>query len=366
MATSKMSIVVCNALLAASLAGAPDAEVRQLDNEMRYGQIVSVSSDEVVLKTTTGQVRLSARELFSVEISDGFEEEYDAEEDVQVELTDGSLLRASGVRVESGRATIELQTGTQIRSATRTIRSIRFRQQNRAIREQWQAIADTGHTGDVLVFRKTSTTTDETGAEQVITVLDSLEGVLSDINDQTIGFDFDGTRVDVSLDKVAGVIYLERGSPRVVEPVCQLTERKGSIWNLKSLRMGGETLTGVTVSGVRANIPLSELAKLDYSVGNLVFLSDLQPESVVWIPTVQSRLTPPSLKKFYQPQLDRGFFGAPVVARRPVVREGVGDSQPDGDEVSADTRVPPLRRDSGIGRPLPRRGQCYADDRRRR
>ncbi|MBP87296.1 MAG: hypothetical protein CMJ64_11335 [Planctomycetaceae bacterium] len=308
-----MSIVVWNVLLVSSLAGALDAELKQLDGSTRLGQIVSVSADDVVLATTAGEVKLSARELFSVEIlSTDFEDEFDNDEDIRVELTDGSELRASNFRVEAGRATIDLQTGSHVRSATRTIRSVRFRKHNRELKEQWQAIAQADRAGDVLVLRKTNRTKDENGVEQVVTVLDSLEGALYDINDESIGFDYDGTRVDVSLDKVDGVIYVERGSSRAVEPVCRLMEKSGSIWNLKSLRMDGETLMGVTVSGVRATVPLDQLAKLDYSIGNLVFLSDLQPESVEWIPTVQTRSTPPSLKDFYRPQIDRGFFGAPL------------------------------------------------------
>jgi hypothetical protein len=180
------------------------------------------------------------------------------------------------------------------------------------LQQQWQAIASAEHTGDVLVLRKTSSTVDANGLEQVTAVLDTLEGALYDINDETVGFEFNGSRFDVSHDKVAGVIYLARSSARAAEPVCRLVERKGSVWNLKSLKMSDGMLTGVTAGGVRLAVPLTELAKLDYSIGNLVFLSDIEPESVEWTPTLQTRSTPSSVKKFYEPQRDRGFFGAPL------------------------------------------------------
>lgn len=302
-------------LLAASLAAPIDVEVNRLDGSTRIGSLVSVSSEEVVLATGEGEVTLSARELFSLSLlPDDFEDEeaFDLEDPIRIDLTDGSHLLATSLQIEAGRATIDLISGGSTRCASRVIRTVQWKKQNPLLLRQWQEIAAAKQAGDVLVLRKTNREADANGAEQVTTLLDSLEGVIHDVTDEAISFDYQGTRVDIPLEKVEGVIYLSRGSTRMAEAVCRLDEESGTSWNLKSMKMAEDGVTGVTASGVRATVPLARILKVDYSIGNLVFLSDLTPEKVEWTPTVLTSSTPASLKSFYEPQNDRGFFGAPL------------------------------------------------------
>jgi len=309
-----MCTAVLNVLLVASTAAWIDVEVSRLDGSTEVGRIVSFSSDEFVIETSDGETTFSARELFAVNVlSDDFEEEeFELDEPIRIELSDGSRLRATSLRIEAGRAAITLVDEGTTRCSTRVIRAVRWKKPNDALTRQWHEIRSAESQGDVLVLRKTNRETDPNGAEQVTTLLDSLEGVIYDVTEELINFEYDGTRVDVPLDKIEGVIYLPRGSSRHVDPVCRLEEQSGTEWNLKSMEMADGVVTGVTPSGVRASVRLERIVKIDYSIGNLVFLSDLSPEKVEWTPTILTSSTPKSLRAFYEPQFDRGFFGSPL------------------------------------------------------
>jgi hypothetical protein len=60
-------------------------------------------------------------------------------------------------------------------------------------------------------------------------------------------------------------------------------------------------------------LPAEQIARLNFSSGNTVWLSDLDPESVQWRPYVDSPTPQPLLVKLFQPRKDRGFSGEPLV-----------------------------------------------------
>jgi len=69
------------------------------------------------------------------------------------------------------------------------------------------------------------------------------------------------------------------------------------------LKLNQDTLSGISASAVRFSVPLARLAALDYSVGNIDYLSDLPRESVVWKPH-RSIGTPPSAYRWFSPKFD--------------------------------------------------------------
>jgi len=100
-----------------------------------------------------------------------------------------------------------------------------------------------------------------------------LEGVLHEVTEESVAFDFEGTRADVPRHKVEGVIYFHRAASRLPDPTSRVLTVDGAAWNFKSCELDGETLKGVSVGGVRLSLLIASLAKIDFSVGNLVFLS---------------------------------------------------------------------------------------------
>lgn len=314
--TNTMLLATWNTLLLAASIGLTPVDVSQLDGQTHTGTLVSLAPEQVVVETAQGAQTFSTRELYSLRFPDALAEEdlLPPEDPIAVEFEDGSHVQATAVSVESGRATVLLAENEPIIAATRSVRSMRFFKPLTGLSQQWNEILSASDiAGDVLVIRKTQTMQDENGVEQESMGLDSLEGVLYEITDEHVSFEFDGTRVEVPRHKVEGVVYFHRSSNRPIEPTCRVLTVDGSAWNFKSCELDGQTIKGVTVGGVRLNLPITKITKIDFSVGNLIFLSDLKPDTFEWKSDLETSKTPSVVSTWYRLRVDEDFYGGPLI-----------------------------------------------------
>ncbi|MDA1049919.1 MAG: NPCBM/NEW2 domain-containing protein [Planctomycetota bacterium] len=311
-----MLLATLNTLLLAASIGVTPVDVNQLDGQTNGGTLVSLAPDQVVVETVSGKRTFSTRELYSLTFPDASvnEDFVPLEDPVSVRFVDGSKVQATSFLVEAGRATVLLSENEPIRAASRSIHAVRFFKPIAELSKQWDEIESAGDiAGDVLVIRKTRTTEDDNGVAHESIGLDSLEGVLYEVTDEQVAFEFDGTRVDVPRHKVEGVIYFHRAANRLADPTSRVLTVDGSAWNFKSCELDGETLQGVSVGGVRLSLPVASITKIDFSVGNLVFLSDLQPDTFEWKSDLETPKTPTVVSTWYRLRLDEGFYGGPLL-----------------------------------------------------
>lgn len=282
-------------------------DVTTLRGEKVVGTLEAATSEELILQTAQGRQVLPAGELLSLLPSDSAESllPFAVPSATTVQLVDGSQLRATEYTVSGGRATIHLSGGGVARASTKSIQSVRFQKQDPTIHQQWQRILNAERTGDVIVVRKTSEPTEN---KPLVVVLDHLEGVLGDAEPGTVAFEFDGQTVEVARAKVEGLIYHHARSAPRRKLVCQLVDSSDTRWNVRSLELRESKLKLVTSGGVRFSLPLSRMVKLDYSVANLVYLSQLEPESKKWRPHVFSGVTPPSVTRWFRPRERRSMW----------------------------------------------------------
>jgi len=211
--------------------------------------------------------------------------------------------------VDSGRATVELLDGVSLTVPTRAIEHVRLMPRTPATFEQWQELVATPRTLDAVVIRKTTAATDGQDGVEGKVALDAPDGVLGNIDESTVGFEFDDTTVNVPRRKIEGIIYFHRTTTTPRDPICRVIDSSGSHWNVRSIKLGEDSLQGITVSGVRFTLPLTQLSTLDYSVGNIDYLSDLPRESVVWKPR-RIAGNPPSAYRWFSPKFDTGLYGS--------------------------------------------------------
>src|SRR6185436_1027883 len=94
-------------ILVLCLTAAPPVEVTTLKGEQHIGSLERLSGDEVVLKTPTGAVTISAADLLTIRVPSGTTAPATAETAVEVRLTDGTRLRASGFASTGTEAALE-------------------------------------------------------------------------------------------------------------------------------------------------------------------------------------------------------------------------------------------------------------------
>lgn len=264
--------------LSVAAAGA-DAKVKSLDGQTLEGALTAVSTGKVSIQTAGEVKELPAAEVLSIDFGRGKPTEKPA---IWVDLLDGSRLLAAGYTTKGGKATIELVGGQSIEASTRAIASVRFRPQDPELARQWKEIAGGEIMGDLLVTRKQSEASEEPGEETPPTssFLDQLDGVVQEVGPETTQFQYEGETIPVKREKIEGIIYYHPTRRAFGQPVCRVVDAGGSVWQLQSVELKDNVLKIGTLSGVVANLPLSFVARIDFSVGNLVHLHEIEPDSI--------------------------------------------------------------------------------------
>lgn len=275
------------------------------------GTLVELTSVQIVIETPDGNRTLKSADLLRAKSTRDLTAPLPRSENVAtvVTLIDGSVLHAANYTVDTGRASITLLDGSDLTVPTRAIDHVRLMKQTLATAEQWLELLQNPRKSDAVVIRKTADTTDDSNKKTSKVALDATEGVLGKIDESTIEFEFGDSSVNVSRGKVEGVIYFHRTTSASRDPVCRVTDGSGSRWNARSLQLKEDGLHAICVSGVRFTIPLAHVDTLDYSVGNIDYLSDLPRESVIWKPRRVAG-TPPSAYRWFSPKFDTGLYGS--------------------------------------------------------
>ncbi len=231
---------------------------------------------------------------------------------IWVELIDGSQLVATRYRVSDGLAQIKLTSGEELEVRTRSIRTVRFRDHSASpvLAKQWQEITQEKHSGDVIVIRRQES-------------LDHLDGALSNVSDETVQFEFDGDKIDVNRQKLDGLVYYRPIAADLPDRICQLIDVSGTRWSVRSLSLADGKIELTSPAGVTLTVPVERLGKLDFSSGNTVWLSDLEPEFVQRRPYVASKLPQPSLERLFQPRRDLSMTGKALMLDGVTYEKGI-------------------------------------------
>lgn len=269
---------VLSAAFACAVLGA-DVTIQPLAGELLQGKLTALTIDALTIETPAGPRALQATDVLDVQWPT---ERLLDKPTVWVELLDGSRLLAEGYTAASGKASVQLVGGPTVEIPTRSIVSVRLRQQDTELAAQWKAIVTAERTSDLIVVRKTSMRTVEDGGEpQTVTetALDELDGTLLDVGPESVKFNFGGDEIDVKREKIEGLIYYHAVQRNLPAPACRLTDAGGSQWSVRTVKLAGDRLALTTSAGVNVELPVAGIFKLDFSIGNIAHLVDLEPDT---------------------------------------------------------------------------------------
>jgi len=298
-----------------ALTAGPEVQLSTLAGEQVAGTLAGLTSDGATIATASGERKFAATELLAVHPAAAPSKEA-SPASVWIELIDGTTLLGTQYQVAKGVASVTLVSGERVDIPTRSLQSVQLQshdtEQAKAsqLARQWQEISTAKHSGDVLVVRKLRGGDDET---MQAASLDLLEGVLGDVTNEKVHFTFEDQTIPVDRAKVEGVLYFHPTGRELPSPVCRVADAAGSTWNVKSLTLSDATLQLVSTSGVKFDLPLARLKALDYSLGKIVFLSDLEPETAEWSNAFGPSAALASLTKLFAPRRNTSFDGQPLV-----------------------------------------------------
>ena len=206
---------------------------------------------------------------------------------IWIELLDGS--RAAAAWLHGRRRARPVSTwlpGQTLEIPTRAIHAVRFRQQTPELAAQWREITSSKATGDMVVIRKTSMRTIEQGENEPRTVteqaLDQLEGTLLDVTRRQRAVSRSTAKKFPSAAKSWKALSITIPAKREFSPPRLPADRCGRL-DLAASRAVSLTDGRLDADDVRQCCARAcrsrPLPKLDFSVGNVAFLSDLEADS---------------------------------------------------------------------------------------
>ncbi len=280
-------------LIVLSFAAAPSVEVRTLSGQAHMGTLLELSSQRVVLATDSGEQTLATKDLLAVRVRAAVGKDA-AKPQVWIELVDGTRLAAVEYTSRAGQATAKLVDGQDLTLSTKLVTAVRLKEQNEKIARQWADIVSAKRASDVIVIRR----------EEAI---DFLEGVLGDVSAEAVQFKLEGDAVNVKRPRVEGFLYFHPSVPALPPAVCEVAARDGSRIPATRIELREEQLLLVTPSGLQLTRSWESIQELDFSLGKLRYLSDLQWDTVERQGYLGSANAKPD--RFFEPRRDASFLG---------------------------------------------------------
>jgi hypothetical protein len=114
-------------------------------------------------------------------------------------------------------------------------------------------------------------------------VLDHLDGTVGTIDDVGIHFVIDGEDVALKREKIFGIVYARRNVDPG-KPVCEVTSTGGDFIKAQSAQWSEGRLKAGIPGGAQIAIPGEQIVTLDFSLGKVRYLSQLEPREVKYTP----------------------------------------------------------------------------------
>lgn len=263
-----MSITAC--LLLAAAATAPKVDVATLQGQTHAGTLERITATTLTLETETDPVHVPVAELMEVRFP-ATEKPAEGEKlAAWVALTDGTRLSCTKVTTTAKAASIEPAGLGSLEVPMSAVAHVRFGPPDPKVDEAWDKLCRREATKDLLVIRKND-------------VLDFLDGQVGSVDETFVKFLLDGAEVPVNRAKVFGVIYARRAA-QASKPFCSVALAGGDTVFVKALTWDGSKLKAALPAGAELDIPVESVRSLDFSLGKIRYLSQMDPRDEEHVP----------------------------------------------------------------------------------
>ncbi len=244
------------------------AELKTLKQEAITGDLVSISSKEIVLQTASGKVTTPVAQVLLLTLGQQPGALPSNLPWVDVDLTDGTELHCAKFSVAKNQATATLLAGQTVTFPLSALSSMLADAHLEKNRKAWADVLDkTARTRDVL-------------AKATPSGPNAIEGVIGAANStgETIHLTLpSGAEGDVALSSVFGMAFSRKPDPDAPPVQCRLFDAN---YNVVVVSAAESTPTGfrvTTPAGARIDYTPALVVKMDYSHGKRDYLSDMNP-----------------------------------------------------------------------------------------
>lgn len=268
------SLILFLGLITVASAGADD--VTTLAGKKLHGKLVKIDRDGITFQVDSKDSQLSGKELLIVDLGNKIVAPHPGAKFHEIELIDGTILQCDKFTIKGKKVAVELLPGPEgvpqpvFELPLTNVFSIARGADDPKHRAEWKQMLLTRGKRDLYVIRQTDG-------------LNILQGTLLEGNQDGTLVTFekeDGMRENLRLSRATGGLVFSQPPPASVPPtLCRILDVFGNVLIAQSVELTEAGLKVTTLSGVVIAYPTTTgVAKLDYSQGNLAFLSDLQPQ----------------------------------------------------------------------------------------
>jgi len=285
-----------------------EIDVKTLDDKTISGSIVGLDTGRLTLKTSMGVESIATDNLLSITQK---HPKSGPENDsvIWIDLSDGSAVKSKSYTTKGNLAEIAFDIGV-VTLPTKTINAVRFNTATNSLKEEWANIRQAHPQSDLLVIQKSGS-------------LDYHEGVIGDVSDKIVQFTLNDDSLRVKRSKVFGLIYYNVTEQSQLSPTCWVTLSNGSRWAAKTYKLMEQALHWTTPTGVSTKYPVTDITKIDFSQGKVVYLSDLTPKSTNWLPYFDTAEKSRYRREFFAPSYDFNLSGEPLLLDKKRYQKGL-------------------------------------------
>jgi len=244
-------------------------EVRTISGKVVSGKTTAISDGEIVITTAAGDVRTPLSQVIALDLrpAKGIAA---GTKYTDVRLVDDTILHCQNVAFLGKEMELTLLSGIKLKLPLAFVTWLVRDAQEPKIMAQWEKILAAKIRGDRVAILRDGD-------------LNALEGTLStvDTKEQTITFTREGgISIPAKLDKLHGLFFF-RPDPPTETPLCRVFDSQGNTLAAAGITFKGDTFELKTTFGAMVELKVEAVARIDFNMGKLAFLSDMDPTRVV-------------------------------------------------------------------------------------
>jgi hypothetical protein len=245
-------------------------ELRTLGGKTVTGTLAGIDASEITLKTDAGPVATPLSQVLGLDLRKTKEIPAGVRF-TDVRLLDDSVLHCQSVTFKGNDVDVTLLSGAQVKLPISFLAWIVQDAQNVSLRKKFdEVLAQKSRRDRIVILRDME--------------LNALEGTLGDVDAKGTSIDFrrDGAdAIAVLFERVHGLIFY-RTEVSKQEPLCRVYDIDGnSLVAVKLAVADTDSVVLTTSFDAKVSLKKDTLARLDFNIGKLTFLSDMEPVKVV-------------------------------------------------------------------------------------
>lgn len=289
---------VCLLIASVMVAVAPQVQVTTLQEKKHIGSLEQLSSQQVVVKTTSAAtpVKIPASNLMSIQFL-GKPALSPAANSVLVALIDGTRLACSSITTTSTKASLQTTAYGKLQVSLQHVSSILYNIKNPTQSARWKELCAKSKKKDYVVTLKNGK-------------LNYFSGVVGRIASKGIPFALGaGAPIMMKPSNIYGIIYSRLRKAKLAESVCHVKLTNSDSLHMSQLQLTAEKLTGRLRTGMSITVAMKSILSLDYGSSKIHYLSAMTPRQVKFT----SLYNDPHDAQLFHYRKDHGFqHGTPL------------------------------------------------------